>query len=83
MKKGLTDKRTDGRRLMEKTLAGIVSWANSAILFKSLLLLESWVVLWHRNTLTRLSKDNGPASKEPKETHNECILHFHKFHKVL
>ena len=29
---------------------------------------------------TRLSKDNGPASKEPKETHNECKLHFHKFH---
>ena len=33
--------------------------------------------------ITRLSKDNGPASKEPNETHNECMLHFHKFHKVL
>ena len=79
------DWRTDGRRLMEKALADIVSWANkhSAILFKSLLLLETLVVLWHRNTLTRLSKDNGPASKEPKETHNECMLHSHKFHKVL
>ena len=32
---------------------------------------------------TRLSKDNGPASKEHNETHNECMLHFHKFHKVL
>ena len=29
---------------------------------------------------TRLSKGNGPASKEPNETHNECMLHFHKFH---
>ena len=32
---------------------------------------------------TRLPKDNGPASEEPNETHNEYILHFHKFHKVL
>ena len=31
----------------------------------------------------RLFKDNGPASKEPSETHNECMLHCHKFHKVL
>ena len=35
------------------------------------------------SNITRLSKDNGPASKEPNETHNECMLHFHKFHKVL
>ena len=32
---------------------------------------------------TELSKDNGPASKEPIDTHNECMLHFYKFQKVL
>ena len=31
----------------------------------------------------RLSKDNGQASEESNETHNEYILHFHIFHKVL
>ena len=35
----------------------------------------------HNYTLTRLTKDNGPASKVPR-AHNECMLHFHKFHKV-
>ena len=40
--------------------------------------------LYHYYTMiTRLSKDNAPASKEHNKTHNECMLHFHKFHNVL
>ena len=32
---------------------------------------------------TRLSKDNGPASEKPNETHNKCMWLFHKLYKFL